>query len=205
MAKPSRGYSAVSLSSSWKQGQYTTLGVSFVNLTQSRITWAGSHNEDLSRLSRLWACLWGIFLTELTEVGRAILNGAGSGLREKETWTEYQHAPVFTVDAVWLTASSACHWETITLSRDLSPFRCFWQSIWSQWHERKWRTPCQSPCCQFNPSPESPGKRETQLKSFLGQTGLWPCLWGIFLVAIRCKNDQPTLDVPFRGRQAWVA
>lgn len=29
----------------------------------------------------------------------------------------------------------------------------------------------------------SPRKRDPQPKNCLGKTGLWPCLWGIFLIA----------------------
>lgn len=41
-----------------------------------------------------------------------------------------------------------------------------------------------------------PRKREHQMSNCLHETGPWPCLWGIFLIASCGGRAQPTGSIP---------
>ena len=47
---------------------------------------------------------------------------------------------------------------------------------------------------------QSYGNREPQLRNGLHQTGLWVCLWGIFLINNWCGRAQSTLEVVMTGQ-----
>ena len=60
-----------------------------------------------------------------------------------------------------------------------------WESMKEGWQHHSFS-------CWTDRKLESLGKRGHQLKNYLYHVGLWPCLWGIFLIASWCRRVQTT-------------